>query len=281
MGYLSFLLKLAIPVVVLYKLSVGTPFSVRGITAYVLLIGGALALFAGFDLAVLEDSRIRYGHVYPGRVVEKLSTTGAEGTRHIGTYGGRNQIETQPVVTINGFHFYDTLGRLVVTGSPFAWVVDYRFACDAPRPCSGRDFVPQEVWNRLAPDAAINVRQADGETGTSRLDQNPQWPLAIADMGIGAGLLFIGGLISGRITLFRRHEWLIVPAVVTAVEPVTYQDAVRTRVRFAYFDRNGEPQESADEVATGGWKPGDECEAAFRTDQPGLATLRASHAPGE
>jgi hypothetical protein len=278
-GYLPFLLKLATPVVVAYKLQVGTPFTVRGIAAYGLLIGGMLALFAGYELGVLEVSRTQYGHVYPGHVVEKLSSTGAEGTRHIGPNSGRNQIETQPVVTINGFHFYDSLGRLIVTGSPFAWVVEYRFACDAPHPCSGRDFVTQEVWNRLAPGAAINVRQADGETGTSRLDENPQWRFAAADLGLGAVLLFLAGLASGRISLFRRHEWWIVPAVVTAVEPVTYQDAVHTRVRFAYFDRNGDAQESADEVVGGAWKPGDECEAAFRTDQPGLATLRASHAP--
>jgi hypothetical protein len=62
--------------------------------------------------------------------------------------------------------------------------------------------------------------------------------------------------------------------VVTAVEPVAYKDATRLRVRFAYFDPKGDPQESADEVAAGTWKPGDDCEAALRADNPGIATLR-------
>lgn len=279
MAFLAFLLKVATPVVVAYKLRTGTRFTVRGIAAFAFMVAGILALFAGYDLAALEEARFRYGHVYPGHVIEKLSSTGAEGTRHIGTYGGRNQVKTRPVVTMSGFHVYDRLARLIVTGTPLAWVVDYQFACDAPRFCSGRDFVSEEQWARLSAGGTVNVRRADGETGSSRLDDNPQWPFALADMGIGAVLLVVAGVLAGRIVLFRRRQWLVVPAVVTAVEPVGYKDATRLRVRFAYFDPKGDPQESADEVAAGTWKPGDDCQAVVRADSPELATLRPSQFP--
>ena len=274
MTFLAFLLKVATPVVVAYKLRVGTRFTARGIAAYGFMAAGVLALFAGYDLAAVEEARFRYGHVYPGHVIEKLSSTGAEGTRHIGTHGGRNQAQTRPVVTISGFHLYDQLARLIVTGTPLAWVVDYQFACDAPRPCFGRDFVSEEQWARLPAGGAVNVRQAEGETSTSRLDDNPQWPFALADMGVGAVLLVVAAVLAERIVLFRRRQWLVVPAVVTAVEPVTYKDATRLRVRFAYFDPKGDPQESADEVAAGSWKPGDDCQAVLRADAPELATLQ-------
>ena len=46
-------------------------------------------------------------------------------------------------------------------------------------------------------------------------------------------------------------------------------------MRFAYFDRDGAAQESADEVVTGHWKPGDECVAVYRQDRPSLATMQA------
>ncbi len=274
MAFLAFLLKVATPVVVAYKLRVGTRFTARGIAAYGFMVAGILALFAGYDVAALEEARFRYGHVYPGHVIERLSSLGADGTRRIGTYGGRNQAVTRPVVTGSGFRFYDRLGRLIVTGSPLAWVVDYDFACDAPRPCSGRDFISEVQWRRLYQGASVNVRRADGETGTSRLDDNAQWPFALAHMTIGAILLITAGVFAGRIAPFRRPDWLVVPAVVTAVEPVTYKDATRLRVRFAYFDPKGDPQESADEVVTGAWKPGDDCQAVLRADNPGIATLR-------
>jgi len=58
------------------------------------------------------------------------------------------------------------------------------------------------------------------------------------------------------------------------VEPVTYRDAVRWRIRFAYFDPQGVAQESADEVLTDGWKPGDACVAVFQPNQPDLATMK-------
>ena len=63
--------------------------------------------------------------------------------------------------------------------------------------------------------------------------------------------------------LFRRREWITAPAVVLRVEPVKYVDSTRWRIHFAYFDPDGQPQESADEVVTDAWKPGDDCIAVF------------------
>ncbi|HTM25357.1 MAG TPA: hypothetical protein VL225_09200 [Vicinamibacterales bacterium] len=271
---LGLFVKIVTPVVIAYKLRVGTPFTPRVIATYILGIAGLLAFYAGFDLAAQEEARARYGRVVTGVIEERYSTTSREGTRHIGTYGGRNQTVTQPVVTIKGFHFYETFARLLVTGSPAAWVVDYRFPCDAGPSCYGRDFVTEELWSRLRAGQTVNVRRAVGETGTSRLDENPQWSIAFAQLGISAVLLLATGVVSGRLTVFGGPAWITAPAVVTAVDRVTYKDAVRWRVRFAYFDPDGVAQESADEVVNELWKPGDECLAVFRPNEPALATMR-------
>jgi hypothetical protein len=52
------------------------------------------------------------------------------------------------------------LARLIATGSPAAWVVQYRFSCDAPNGCSEREFVSKELWMRLRAGQPVNVRQA-------------------------------------------------------------------------------------------------------------------------
>jgi hypothetical protein len=210
-AFVAFLLKIATPVVVAYKLRLGTRFTVGGVTGYFVMCAGILAVLAGFEVGVAEENRFRYGRVYPGTVIEKFSSTTADGTRHIGTYGGRNQVDTQPVVTITGFRLHDQLARLIVTGSPFAWVVDYRFACGAPRPCEGRDFLREDAWRQLSTGQAVNVRRAEGETGTSRLDDNPQWPFAAADFGVGVVLLLVAGYLTGHIARFRRPEQLDAP----------------------------------------------------------------------
>ena len=274
MTSLFLLAKLVTTVWVAYRISSGSPFSLRGAATYALAVGGALAFFGGFSLAVQEDARARYGRVAPGVVVEKFSSTGMDGSRRIGPSGGRDQARTRPVVTGKGFAFYETFTRLMVTGSSSAWVIDYRFPCDAASVCRGRDFVTEEQWWRLREGQAVNVRQAEGETGTSRLDDNPQWETAFADLGIAGMLLLAAGLVSGRVALFPSRAWITAPAVVTAVQRVTYRDVVRWRVRFAYFDSEGAPQESADEVVSEGWKPGDQCLAVFRTTRPDLATMR-------
>jgi hypothetical protein len=87
-------------------------------------------------------------------------------------------------------------------------------------------------------------------------------------------LLLVAGVVSGQLTAARPRGYLMAPAVVTAVELVTYRDAKRWRIRFAYFDSDGAPRESADEVGTAGWQPGDGCVAVFRPDRPDIATFQ-------
>src|SRR5688572_29547940 len=233
-----------------------------------------MACFDGFTQAYREENRARYGRVTSGVILERFSSTEAQGTRYIGRLGGRDQARRRPIVTITGFHIHDVLARLIATGSPAAWVVEYRFSCDAPNGCSEREFVSKELWMRLRAGQPVNVRQAQGESRTARLDEYPQWPVAAAKMALGAALLFVPGLASGRIRVFRVRRWVTAPAVVLAVEPVRSGDDTPWRVRFAYFDREGVAQESADEVLSRAWKVGDSCIAVFQPTRPDLATLR-------
>ena len=274
MALLTLLAKLGAFVFVAYKISGRGPLTLRGAVTFALTAGGMLASFDGFTLAVREDTRARYGRVVVGVVVEKFSSTGSHGSRRIGTRGGRNQAQTRPVVTINGFRFYDTLGRFLITGSPLAWAVDYRFPCGTSSGCRGRDFVDETRWATLSEGQTVNVRQGAGETTTSRLDDNPRWTTAAVNMGIGGVLLLLAGLVSGRLAPFRSPRWVTAPAVVLAVEPVRDPPDPRWRIRFAYFDPQGVAQESADEVGSSAWKPGDQCLAVFQPTQPALATLR-------
>ena len=216
MPWFPLIVRLVAMVVVAYRLSSGSRITGRGIVAFGLAAGGVMAVLDGFVLGVTEESRARDGRVSSGVVVEKFSSSGAQGTRRIGRRGGRDQQRTQPVVTARGFAFYDPLARLIVTGSAQAWVVDYRFPCAGGRACSGRDFVTEEQWRPLRTGSTVNVRQADSETTTSRIDGNPRWATACADLGIGGLLLTAAGLLSGRLVLFRRRRWLTAPAAVTA-----------------------------------------------------------------
>ena len=274
MALISLLAKLGAGVFVAYKLSSRGRLTLPGIATYVLVVVGVMACFDGFTLAYREENRARYGRVTSGVILEKFSSTGAEGSRQIGRRGGRDQVRRRPIVTITGFQIHDMLARLIATGSPAAWVVQYRFSCDAPYGCSGRDFVSEELWMRLRAGQPVNVRQAEGESMTARLDENPQWTLAAANIALGAALLFVAGLVSGRITVFRARRWVTAPAVVVAVEPVRDGEDPRWRIRFAYFDREGLAQESADEVGSRAWKVGDSCIAVFQPTRPELATLR-------
>jgi hypothetical protein len=277
-AWFPLIVRLVATVVVAYQLSSRGRITIRGIVAFGLAAGGVMACIDGFMLGVTDENRVRYGHVSPGVVVEKFSSSGAQGTRRIGRRGGRDQVHTQRVVTGKGFAFYEPLARLIVSGSAGAWVVDYRFPCGGGRTCLDRDFVTEEEWLPLRAGSTINVRQADGETTTSRIDGAPRWRTALADLGIGGILMIAAGLLSGRLVLFRRRHWLTAPAVVTAVEPLKYGDEVRWRIRFAYFDRDGQAQESADQVVQGSWKPGDPCVAVYRPEQPDLATLQSASA---
>jgi Protein of unknown function (DUF3592) len=274
------LTKLATMVFVTYKLSGRSPFTLRGIGTYGLVIVGVMACFDGFSLAYHEERRARDGRVSSGVVVEKLSSTGAQGSRRIGRWGGRDQVRTRPIVTIKGFQFHDVLARTIATGSPSAWVIDYRLPCDSSYRCFARDFVTEDLWMRLRAGQPVNVRQAGGESTTGRLDENPQWRIATADFAIGAALLCVAGLLSGRITVFRTRRWVTAPAVVLAVEPVRNGEDAGWRVRFAYFDREGVPQESAAVVASTTYKVGDACVAVFQPAHADLATLQPAEPVG-
>src|SRR5262249_40040361 len=130
------------------------------------------------------------------------------------------------------------------------------------------------LWARLQVGAPVNVRQADDETGTARLDENPQMTFAIAEMGVSAVFLAVAGALTGRLKLSpSRPRWITVPAVVTTGEDVHYRDEKRWKVRFAYFDDHGNAQDSAAEVAQPNWKPGDACTVVYQPETPELATL--------
>jgi hypothetical protein len=268
------LAKLGAAVFVAYKLSTRGRLTAGGMTTYVLAVIGVMACFDGFTLVYREENRARYGRVASGVILERFSSTEAQGSRYIGRRGGRDQARRRPIVTSTGFQVHDVLARLIATGSPAAWVVEYRFSCDAPNGCSEREFVPKELWMRLRAGQPVNVRQAQGESRTARLDENPLWHIAAAHLGLGAGLLFVAGLVSGRIRVFPRRRWVTAPAVVLAVEPVRSGQDTPWRIRFAYFDREGVAQESADEVVSRAWKVGDACLAVFQPTRPDLATLR-------
>jgi hypothetical protein len=272
-AWLPHLVTIAITVLIAYKILGGQPFRLRGAVAYLCAGVGFLALYEGFDLARMEESRARYGRVTTGTVIEKFSSLERSGSRYIGPRGGRDQINRRPVVTGKGFMPYQRLSRWITTGSPFAWVVEYQFSCDAPRDCVGRDFVSEETWSRLRVGQIVNVVEIGDEPYSGRLDANPQWMLALTEFGLGSLLLLAARLKAGR-PLRRRRDWVTTPAVVMRVEPVTYPDATRLRIHFAYFDLEGQAQESADEVVTGTWKAGDDCLAVFRRRQPDVATLR-------
>jgi hypothetical protein len=273
-AWLILLSKLGTMVFVAYLISSRSRITGRGMVAFVLAIGGTLAFFAGMSLAVMEEARAREGRVVSGVVIEKLSSTGQNGSREIGPWGGRNQARRMNVVTGKGFQFYDTIVRLVLTGAASAWVIDYRYPCDGGPACFDRDFVTKDQWLNLRSGQPVNILRAPGESGSSRLDGNSHWGTAIVRLATAATLLLSAGFVSGRLVLFRRSKWITAPATVTAVEPVKYRDVVRWRIRFAYFDREGVPQESADEVVTGTWKPGDQCLAVFQSGQPDLATMK-------
>jgi hypothetical protein len=152
--------------------------------------------------------------------------------------------------------------------------VDYRYPCRGPLgTCLGRDYVAPELWERLEVGHAVNVRQGGGERSSARLDEDPQLPYALAQVAISTLLIASAAWLSGSFKP-RRRKYLSSPAVVMAVEPLKYGDALRWKVRFAYFDQTGEAQESADEVSQPTWKTGDDCIAVYRPESPDLATLQ-------
>jgi hypothetical protein len=244
------------------------PPTLRGLA--VLFIGvGLFAVADGFTLGVLEEDRGTYGRVMPGVVSERLSSTGADGTRTIGGKGGR------PAVRTSGFDPYSTAVRWLATGSFKAWVIDYRYACPiGTGTCSGRDFVSSDLWSRLRAGAPVNVRQSPGEKLTARLDENPQWRIALTRAALGCVLLIAATLLSGRARLRTHARYIKAPAVVAAVDEIQYGDEKRWRVTFRYFDGQAQAQESVDEANDPTWQVGEACIAVYRPQAPDVATLQ-------
>lgn len=249
-----------------------------GALVVLLVAVGLYAVADGLSTAVLEEDRVNYGKVLSGIVVERLSSTGDEGTRIIGgRYGGvhRNGVRSP------GFDPYSTAVRWLATGSPSAFVVDYRYGCGAGSgTCWGRDFVNYELWSRLRPGTRVNVRQSIGEKSTSRLDENSHWRLALTQTALGCILLLPAAIRSGRLRLRPRARYVKAPAVVTAVDVIQYGDEKRWRVTFRYFDGNAEPQESVDEANDPSWRVGEACVAVYRPQAPDVATLQPAAAHG-
>lgn len=257
---------------VLYWIYQGCPGTTSSIVAVIIALLAAHATYDGATLALREYERARAGHVTMGTVVNKLSSTGANDSAKI---RGPRSRRSRPFGSTVGYALHDEIARVILNGSMNEWVIEYRYACDAPYRCLGREFVPEALWRRLQVDQNVNVRQGRTETHSARLDDNPQWATAAIQLSVATVLLVTAGVVSGRLTATRPRGYLTAPAVITAVEPITYRDdAQRWRVRFAYFDPHGAAQESADEVATAGWKPGDGCVAVFRPERPDIATFR-------
>jgi hypothetical protein len=234
---------------------------------------GAFALLAasdGLTLAAREYARANDGRVTPGVVVSKISMTGLE---HREGPPGRRWHHPRLSPWTEGFRPHDTLGRRILTGSPRAWIVEYRYECERARGCWGRDFVQEALWRSLYAGQPIKVCRSSGEYGSSRLEENPQWKKATADVAIAGALLLAAGAVSGHLKR-RRPRYLTAPAVVTAIEPVRSHDVTRWKLTFAYFDSKGAAYEGADEVLVDAWKPGDEGLAVFPPDRPDLATFR-------
>ena len=167
-----------------------------------LLLGAAatLAAYDGMTRAQREYASVHNGRLTPGVVVAQIDPTKASSPRIIGRQLLRRDLET---LTIEGTRIHDVLGRLILTGSPRAWTVEYRYECERPRGCYGRDIVPEASWHRLYPGQAISVRRPNGEIDSSRLDDNPQWARAMADLMIAATLFLAAAAVSGKLTRRR------------------------------------------------------------------------------
>ena len=235
--------------------------SYSSMLAFALGVGGALVFVDGFRLGVLEESRMRYGRVVAG-VVEDLR-------RSDGTAWGGSRLQSSDLST------YEGVCRSLLTLSLDEWVVDYRYSCASGTGlCRKREYVPHDLWSRLQIGQSINVRQSIDEKRSARLDENPQRGLALIKVALSCVLLVLAGFFSGQFALFRGPKYIEADGVVTSVERIQYGDEARWKVRFAYFDAQGNAQDSVDEVNDPSWKTGDDCRAVYSPRTPDLATLR-------
>jgi len=259
----------AVVVGVFYSL-IGRRTSQRDVLSVVLAFVAAVPLLSGAWLLMAEYARQQDGRVVSGVIVGKLSSTGESGSQ---TIGGNRQWRSRrlpSVLTPDGFHYDQVLARILLTGSPDAWVINYRYPCENGRACYHRDFVRHDLWSALQVGQPVNVRMTRDQSDSGRLDENLLWPTALVRLGIGAILALVAGLVSGRL-IRRRPKYVMAPGVVTAVEPI---GTGGWRVRFAYFSDDGTAQESVDQVFVAGVKPGDDCTAVYSPARPDLGTLR-------
>ena len=227
--------------------------------AFVLGVAGALVFVDGFRLAVVEEYRMRYGHVVTG-VVEDLRTS---------------DLSSTSPMKYSELGLYEQICRFLLTRSPEEYVVHYSYPCVAATgSCHVREQISRDLWTRLHIGESISVRQSIDETRTARLDENPQRGLALVKVALACVLLALSGFITGRFTLFPRQKYVEVEGVVTSVERIQYGDESRWKVHFAYFDDKGNAQDSVDEVNDPSWKSGDDCRAVYSPRTPDLATLR-------
>ena len=82
-AWFPLLARLVAMVVVAYQLSSRGRITGRGIVAFGLAAAGVMAFLDGFTLVAIEENRVRYGRVSSGVVIEKFSSSGAQGTRRM------------------------------------------------------------------------------------------------------------------------------------------------------------------------------------------------------
>ena len=108
---ITILAKLGAAVFVAYKVTTRGRVTLGGTTTFVAAIIGVMACFDGVTLAYREENRARYGRVTSGVILERFSSTEAQGSRYIGRRGGHDQARRRPIVTITGFQVHDVLAR--------------------------------------------------------------------------------------------------------------------------------------------------------------------------
>jgi hypothetical protein len=247
-------------------------FPALGVVGGLLLCAAAmLAAYDGATRVQREYASTHNGQVTPGVVLAQIDPTKAK-TPWVPTRRRRLWRDVKSLA-VHDSRLHDVLGRMILTGSPTAWTIEYRYECERPRGCYGRDIVPEALWRRLYPGKAIEVRRPIGEMDSSRIEDNPQWAKAIADLTIAGALLLAAGAVSGQLKR-RGPRYLTTPAVVTAIEPLRTGDEPTWRVKFAYVDSSGTTHEVANEFVVVKFEPGDEGLAVFPPNQPDLATFR-------
>lgn len=271
----TFLVTICVFVACAYWMTHGHSWKPGSVGALVLTGFGTFAAYDGITLATQEYARARDTRIVQGVVVEKSNSQDAEEER---SWSRRRRLRRRiGRLFTEGSTPHDVVGRLVLTGSPTAWIIEYRYPCGGPYHCRAKDFVPETLWRQLPVGEPVDIRQAGNDAATTRIAENPATTEAIFNLAFAISLMLGAGLVSGRFTESRR-QYVTAPAIITEVEPVKYLGATRWRVKFAYLDQQGAAQESADEIASGTWKPGDDCVAVFSTDRPDLATFQPPQA---